>query len=379
MTRFELALAMGNVLNQMEERGVLVDMFYLANSFDELQGYKNPLMLSLQEELGGINLNSPKQLLAALHLKDIRPEWKGKPSTDKRGLMQLKKNDIVDKLLKYSELDTLINTFVVPLRERGPVLHPSFSQTATRTGRLACYKPNLQQIPSRGEYALLVKNAFVARPNKIFLEADLGQIEPRLLAHFSGCENLCELFNDGIDFHQFTAERLGIDRFAAKTLNLSVGYLATEYSVSRQLNCGLEEAKEHINAWWRLFPDLRMWEYAFIEVTKQKGYLETLLGMRIPVDELDSFNSYRRGNAERQVINNLAQGSAQEIMQLGMLELDKQGFHILLQVHDSVLLEEVYKGDTQKQTVSDILCNVYQLRVPLTATVKVGHRWGELN
>jgi DNA polymerase-1 len=231
------------------------------------------------------------------------------------------------------------------------------------------------QVPVRGQYAKLIKDMFVAREGKTFLEADYGQIEPRILAHSSGSISLCRLFREGADFHTFTADRLKIPRQTAKVLNLSVGYLASEYSVSDQLKCGLEEAKEQIEKWWALFPDLRMWIYQYLDKVRQSGYVTTLLGLKIPVEGLCDNNQYKRGAAERQAINNLCQGSAQEIMQLGMYELYKSGYHILLQIHDSVLLEE----PTSHLNYLDIhskLTDVYKLRVPLTISIKTGLAWG---
>lgn len=394
----DLLWPLGEVLNAMEERGILIDLDYLEQLRKELEEDREKLIDKLENELGPIqrkfdivendfklklNLNSPKQLLEALNGKGIIPKYKGKASVDKRGLRSMESTPLISQLLGFSELETLLSSFITPLLEQGrqseAVIHPFFSQTATRTGRLACYRPNLQQIPTHTENGRKVKSAFIARPGYKFVELDYSAIEPRMLAHFSKSRALIELFKSGVNFHDFTAKRLGISRQAAKVLNLSTGYRATKYALAFQLKSSVEDAEKQLNDWWGLWPDLMLWENNLIAVTKQKGYIDTLLGRRIYIDSLDSNDQKIRNTAERRVIENLAQGSTSDLVGMAMIELHKNDLFIVNQIHDAVLLE--VSEDTLEESIikaCNILEHIIELEVPLVCEVKIGSSWGTM-
>ncbi len=371
------------ILFDMSNRGVRVDLQYLEGLKRTLEAQKAPIEAEIKNELGNINLNSPKQLIGALHAKQIQPTLKGKPSTDKRALTILQgSHPVVANLLRYSELDTLLSSFVYPYLERAQeVVHPFFNQCGTRTGRLSCSNPNLLQIPKKTENGRLVRRMFIPRDGMLMGDCDFGQIEPRVMAHLSKDPVLCQMFNDGIDFHTFTAERLGISRDRAKVLNLSVGYRATFKSVQSQLGGTREEAQEQIDKWWSLFPTLRRWQESLIYDAKRSGFCTTLLGLRIKVDGLHDGNSWKREAAERQLINNITQGSAAEIMKLAMIKIktgpyyDPQ-FGMLVQVYDELLFEsEDIIGDIE--IVRECMENAVKLDVPLTVDCKTGVSWAE--
>jgi len=367
-------------LAAMEARGICVDLGYLTKLKMGLEQQKAPIEQEIKNELGPINLNSPKQLLEALNAKEIYPAFKGKASTDKRALGSFTDNRIVQSLLQYSELDTLLSTFVQPYLERNQgIVHPWFNQCGTRTGRLSCSNPNLLQIPRRTENGRIVRNMFVPRSGMELGEADYAAIEPRVMAHLSKDPQLCGLFVSGVDFHAYTAERLNISRDKAKVLNLSVGYRASKYSVQRQLGGTLEEAQEQIDAWWNLFPALRRWQDRLIFDAKHSGFCQTLLGRRIKVDNLSEGNPWKREAAERQLINNIAQGSAAELIKLAMIKISQQDPYLglLIQIYDSL----VFESSNMSQDVSLIVANMenaYPLDVPLVVEVKIGPRWGEM-
>lgn len=372
------------VFQRMEERGIRVDLPYLRDELKpKLEAQKQPIEDFIKNELGPINLNSPKQLLTALAAKGINPvgvkgKLRGKPSTDKSALGRIR-HPICTALLAYSEVETLLSTFVNKYLERGQdVVHPFFNQTGTRTGRLSCSNPNLLQIPKRSENGKLVRRMFVAREGCLLGDCDFGQIEPRLLAHLSKDKAMLEMFNSGTDFHTFTSERLGISRDTAKVLNLSVGYRATFKSVSQQLKCGERAAQQEIDRWWAMFPGLYDWQQNLIYNAKKTGYFETLLGRRIKVEDLNHGNKFRREGAERQLINNIAQGSAAEVMQVAMIEVDKAGIDILVQVYDELLFEspeQSISGDLE--IVVDKMTNAIKLDVPLTVDGNIGQNWSE--
>lgn len=372
-----------HIFNDMTNRGVRVDLAYLEQLKEQLEEQQKPIKEAILNELGAINLNSPRQLLGALNEKGIYPSLKGKPSTDKRALGSLSQGcDLVQRLLDFSELETLLSSFVAPYLERGQeYVHPFFNQVGTRTGRPSCSNPNLLQIPRRTENGKLVRRMFIPRDGMVMGDCDFGQIEPRVLAHLSKDPALCQLFIEGTDFHAYTASRLGIDRERAKVLNLSVGYRATFKSVSAQLRCSNEEAQTQINSWWSLFPVLRRWQDSLIFESKRSGYCTTLLGRRIRVDDLSHGNSWRREGAERQLINNITQGSAAEIMKMAMIKINQSKqyhpqFGLLVQVYDELLWESPDHEEDAK-SVQWHMENAVKLAVPLTVECKIGDNWAE--
>jgi DNA polymerase I len=375
------------IFQSMSNRGIRVDLTYLENLRKSLESQREPIKRDIENELGSINLNSPKQLLEALNEKDIYPTLKGKPSTDKRALGYHARIPVVQRLLEYSQIDTLLSSFVYSYLERGQeVVHPFFNQCGTRTGRLSCSNPNLLQIPKHTENGKLVRKMFTARPGMLLGDCDFAAIEPRVLAHLSKDPNLCRMFNDGLDFHQFTADNLGISRDRAKVLNLSVGYRATFKSVSQQLKCGDKEAQDEIDKWWSLFPSLRRWQESLIYESKRSGFCTTLMGRRIRIDDLNHGNSWRREGSERQLINNITQGSAAEIMKLAMIAIDHdkyafqfhKEFGLLVQVYDELLFESPIVEGGDIEGVKECMENAIKLDVPLTVEAKSGPNWGEV-
>lgn len=370
------------VFASMENRGVRVDLGYLKGLKLKLEAQQAPITEDILNELGPINLNSPKQLLEALHGKEIFPELKGKPSTDKRALAYCSSHGVVKKLLDFSEVDTLLTSFVYPYLERNvEVVHPFFNQCGTRTGRPSCSNPNLLQIPRRTENGKLVRRMFIPRDGMLLGDCDFGQIEPRVLAHLSKDPAMCQMFNNGTDFHTFTSERLGISRDRAKVLNLSVGYRATFKSVQAQLGGTREEAQEQIDKWWSLFPHLRRWQEDLIYSSKRSGFCTTLLGRRIRVDGLSDGNSWKREAAERQLINNITQGSAAEIMKKAMVKVSENRllspkFGLIAQIYDELLWESTEATDDRVLVMNDMITAV-ELDVPLTVDGGIGPNWSE--
>lgn len=367
------------VFKAMEEKGIRLDVPYLTKLETELSSKRAVIEAEIKNELGNINLNSPKQLLEALHAKDLFPILKNKPSTDKRALGAIRNSPIADSLLRFSEIETLLSSFVRPYLERksegmDTIVHPNFLQTGTRTGRPSCSNPNLLQIPRKTDNGKLVRRMFIPREGRLFGELDYGQIEPRLLAHLSGDVSMLQMFNAGTDFHSFTSERLHINREQAKVLNLSVGYRATFKSVSQQLKCSDSEAQKQINAWWQAFPQLHSWQQNLIWQAKRDGYFTTLMGRRIKVDGLNEYNKWKREAAERQLLNNIAQASATEVMKKAMIEVYRHDITILVQVYDSLLIEDESIEEAAELT-KDLMINTTKLDVPLTVDVGIGNDW----
>lgn len=369
------------ILDKMTQKGVKVDLNYLNELKLKLEASQTAVKGPILNELGEINLDSPRQLLQALNLKGVNPVFRGKPSLDQRGTLYTiyGTNPLVDHLKRYSEVSTLLSNFVYPYLERGEeIVRAQFRQTGTRTGRLSCSNPNLLQIPRRTTNGKLVRRMFVARPGCLFGDLDFGQIEPRVLAHLSQDKVLCQMFNDGVDFHTFTAERLNLPRERAKVLNLSVSYRATYKSVSQQLKVSWNEAQKEIDMWWSLFPELYDWQQKLIHQSKKEGYFTTLFGRRIKVEDLDSPSEFRKEAAQRQLLNNIAQGSAAEIMKKAMINIDKANISMLIQVYDELLIEEPEEAvqSITEEAVS-LMENCVELTVPLTVDAAIGASWEE--
>ncbi len=372
-----------SIFQSMSNRGIRVDLTYLKELQISLERSRSPIEQDIKNELGAINLNSPKQLLEALNEKGIYPTLKGKGSTDKRALSYHSDKPLVQRLLQYSQIDTLLTTFVYSYLERGQaIVHPFYNQCGTRTGRLSCSNPNLLQIPKHTENGKLVRKMFTARPGMVLGDCDFGQIEPRVLAHLSKDPDMLRMFNDGIDFHAFTSEKLDISRDRAKILNLSVGYRATFKSVAQQLKVSDREAQNEIDKWWDLFPGLRRWQEHLIFESKRSGFCTTLMGRRIRVDDLSHGNSWRREGAERQLVNNITQGSAAEIMKLAMIAISKAKmsptFGLLIQVYDELVYETEYGLSWDIESMPILMENCIELDVPLVVDAKSGPNWGEV-
>jgi DNA polymerase-1 len=373
-----LEMPVSHVLFRMEEKGIRVDLQRLAYLKRKIEERREPIMRRIRLILGkDINLNSPKQLLAALHKQDIFPMLKRKASTDKRALEAFRGRPVVDMLLKYSQLDTLLSSFINPYLERGQeYVFPEFLQARTRTGRLACKNPNLQQIPARSLEGGAIRSAFVPSDGNLFWDGDFGQIEPRIMAHLSCDPILTEMFNTGVNFHKFTASRMGISKDRAKVLNLSVGYRATSKSVAQQLKCSESEAQKEINAWWKMFPRLREWEEEVIAKCRADGHVTTLFGRQIEIENINDSLSWRREAAERDAINNMVQGSAAEIMKKALIALDREGADIRVSVHDEALIEiDKADVDTKPHRYAEVMSNCVSLRVPLSVEHRVGANW----
>lgn len=378
----EIEKPVAEIFFGMSNRGICVDLGYLQRLKDDLEAQKAPVQAEIENELGPINLNSPKQLLKALNEKGINPIFKGKPSTDKRALQYQGDKNVIKNLLAYSQLDTLLASFVDPyLARNAAIVHPFFNQCGTRTGRPSCSNPNLLQIPKKSENGNRVRKMFIPRPQMALGDCDFGQIEPRVLAHFSKDEALCQMFHNGIDFHSYTSERLGITRDKAKVLNLSVGYRATRFSVMQQLKCSESEAQNEIDKWWALFPQLRRWQDRLVYDAKRSGFCTTLLGRRLKIDDLSAGNAWRREGAERQLINNITQGSAAEVMKMAMIKIHRYNstsIGLLIQVYDELVFESDEIED-DLDTVVTCMENAVALDVPLVVDAKSGPNWGDVS
>jgi len=354
---------------------------------------------------GSVNFNSPKQverlLFYDLGLPPQKKSFKGKGySTDQEVLSKLAKlHPAPGLIMKYRELYKLKSTYIDALptyiNQRTGKIHTSFSQTSTATGRISSSEPNLQNIPAdSGGFGIEIRAAFKPQENHKFLSADYSQIELRVMAHLTQEKRLIEAFLNNRDIHAETAARLFDVPLAAvthdqrqigKRINFSIFYGLTPYGLSKELDIPLKDAKYYIEKYFEQYPDVSSWMEKTIEQVKENGYVETEWGRRRHVPGIYEKNRSLYEEARRVAINTRVQGTAAEVMKLGMLKLNKAlreqqlDAKIILQIHDELIISV---SQTQLQQASDIvkstLEKVVDWNVPLTVSLRSGNNWKEI-
>jgi len=386
------------VLVRMEDAGIGVDRGYLVGLGNRLREEIATLEAGIHDLAGGpFNVNSTDQLREVLFERLRLPVSKktstGKPSTDAAVLEKLD-HPLVDRLLRYRELEKLRSTYVdgyLPLIGPDERIHTTFNQMAAATGRLSSEEPNLQNIPVRSDLGKLVRRAFVARPGSTFVVADYSQIELRILAHMSGDPGLVEAFRTDGDVHTATAARVfGVEtslvtpemRRRAKMINFGLLYGMEEYGLAQRLDIGRDEAREHMDAYFSRFPDVKAYMEGVVSEARRTGYTATLLGRRRYLPELKSDNFRVRQMGERMALNAPVQGTAADVIKKAMIDLDAAlpaGPVMVLQIHDELVVETPADAvDETVATVRDVMERVLDLAVPLRVDVSVGPNLADL-
>ncbi|TAJ21343.1 MAG: DNA polymerase I [Planctomycetota bacterium] len=405
----ELPLVM--VLARMEERGIRLDTELVASIGVELDAEITGLVHGIQELAGfNFNVNSTKALGEVLfeHLKIQEAAGVKKPKRTQTGwstdaeTLETSYADvpIVRKLLEYREVHKLKSTYVEALptyvSPRTGRVHCSFSQVTAATGRLASSDPNLQNIPIRTERGRKLREAFVPRePDAhgkwVLLSADYSQIELRVMAHLSGDEKMRAAFERGHDIHAATAATIfGIMpelvtremRSQAKVINFGLLYGMGPQRLARETGLTINEAKKFIEKYFGAFPKVRAWIQHTLEVARERGYVETLSGMKRWMPDIKSENQRVRVNAENAAVNTPVQGSAADIIKKAMIDLDRElatsglAAQLLLQVHDELVVEvpERELAATQALVVR-CMEQAEQLAVPLKVDCGHGANW----
>ncbi|MGL2451806.1 DNA polymerase I [Helicobacter pylori] len=396
-----LALARGvetpfmKVLMGMEFQGFKIDAPYFKRLEQEFKNELHVLERQILELIGvDFNLNSPKQLSEILYEKLELPKNKSH-STDEKSLLKiLDKHPSIALILEYRELNKLFNTYTTPLlrlKDKDDKIHTTFIQTGTATGRLSSHSPNLQNIPVRSPKGLLIRKGFIASSKEYcLLGVDYSQIELRLLAHFSQDKDLMEAFLKGRDIHLETSKALfGEDlakekRSIAKSINFGLVYGMGSKKLSETLNISLNEAKSYIEAYFKRFPSIKDYLNRMKEEILKTSKAFTLLG-RYRVFDFTGVNDYIKGNYLREGVNAIFQGSASDLLKLGMLKVSERfknnpSVRLLLQVHDELIFEIEEKNAPELQQEIQRILNdeVYPLRVPLETSAFVAKRWNEL-
>ncbi|UOR40796.1 DNA polymerase I [Helicobacter pylori] len=383
------------VLMGMEFQGFKIDAPYFKRLEQEFKNELHVLERQILELIGvDFNLNSPKQLSEILYEKLELPKNKSH-STDEKSLLKiLDKHPSIALILEYRELNKLFNTYTTPLlrlKDKDDKIHTTFIQTGTATGRLSSHSPNLQNIPVRSPKGLLIRKGFIASSKEYcLLGVDYSQIELRLLAHFSQDRDLMDAFLKGRDIHLETSKALfGEDlakekRSIAKSINFGLVYGMGSKKLSETLNIPLNEAKSYIEAYFKRFPSIKDYLNRMKEEILKTSKAFTLLG-RYRVFDFTGANDYVKGNYLREGVNAIFQGSASDLLKLGMLKVSERfknnpSVRLLLQVHDELIFEIEEKNALELQQEIQRILNdeVYPLRVPLETSAFIAKRWNEL-
>ncbi|EQD97987.1 DNA polymerase I [Helicobacter pylori] len=396
-----LALARGvetpfvKVLMDMEFQGFKIDAPYFKRLEQEFKNELHVLERQILDLIGvDFNLNSPKQLSEVLYDKLGLPKNKSHSTDEKNLLKILDKHPSIALILEYRELNKLFNTYTTPLlrlKDKDDKIHTTFIQTGTATGRLSSHSPNLQNIPVRSPKGLLIRKGFIASSKEYcLLGVDYSQIELRLLAHFSQDKDLMEAFLKGRDIHLETSKALfGGDlakekRSIAKSINFGLVYGMGSKKLSETLNIPLSEAKSYIEAYFKRFPSIKDYLNGMREEILKTSKAFTLLG-RYRVFDFTGVNDYIKGNYLREGVNAIFQGSASDLLKLGMLKVSERfknnpSVRLLLQVHDELIFEIEEKNAPELQQEIQRILNdeVYPLRVPLETSAFIAKRWNEL-
>jgi DNA polymerase-1 len=338
-------------------------------------------------------------LFDRLKLDDKAKKTKtGQYSTSEDILEKLQsKHPIIGKILDYRGLKKLLSTYIDALPQLiSPVtgkVHTSYNQTVAATGRLSSTNPNLQNIPIRDAQGKEIRKAFIPDADCLFFSADYSQIELRIMAHLSGDKNMLEAFNSGHDIHTATAakiykiplEEVTSDmRRKAKTANFGIIYGISVFGLSDRLSIPRAEAKELIEGYFATYPDVKKYMDNAIQKAKEMGYVETLLGRKRFLPDINSQNSIVRGFAERNAINAPIQGTAADIIKIAMVRiqnrLEKENLQaqMTMQVHDELNFT-VPKNELEalQKAVIEEMENAIKLQVPLIADCGVGANWLE--
>lgn len=412
----EVEIPLIPVLVQMQRNGVSLDTKILSEMSITLGGQLQEIQSAMFELVGHeFNLNSPKQLseilFGELKLPPTRKTRSGF-STDAQSLDDLKglldrgesidsdprSYEILNRILEHRELSKLKSTYIDALPNMLNVdtgrVHTSYRQTGTTTGRLSSNEPNLQNIPVRSELGRRVREAFIAREGHSLVAADYSQIELRVLAHFSKDPGLTKAFHNGEDVHSATSalvNEIPIEevkpemRRIAKILNFGVIYGLSAHGISRQTDLTQKEGKKFIDTYFEKYPGIQKYLDGVKAGCRESGYVETLLGRRRYLPDVNARNFRIRSQAERAAINMPIQGTAADLVKVAMIRIQKRLQEsdmqslMILQVHDELIFEVPDEEIPQLESVlSELMPSSIELDVPVTIEIKKGKDWGTL-
>ncbi|MDA3954770.1 MAG: DNA polymerase I [Bacteroidales bacterium] len=394
------------VLADMERSGININTIALNEYAKDL----NQELITIEEKIidhAGIhfNISSPKQLGEVLFDKmKLDPNAKKTKtkqySTGEETLQKISdKHPIIQDILEFRSLKKLLSTYIEALpkliNEKTGKIHTSYQQAVATTGRLSSKNPNLQNIPIREERGREIRKSFIPTDNDhVLLAADYSQIELRIMAHMSQDINMIEAFNNNVDIHSTTAAKIfhvenvndvsSDQRRIAKTANFGIIYGISAFGLSQNLKISRTEAKQLIDDYFAGFPKVKEYMEKSIATAREKMYVETMMGRKSFLNDINSRNGIVRGVAERYAINAPIQGSAADVIKIAMIdifnEMQKQKYKskMILQVHDELVFD-VYKPELEeiKELVKSKMENAVKLSIPLTVDMGIGENWLE--
>ena len=391
------------VLFRMEQRGVLIDGALLRQQSGELATRMRELE-SQAHQLGGgpFSLESPKQLQEVLFnklgLPVIRKTPTGQPSTAEDVLEELAESyELPRTIIDYRGCTKLKSTYTdkLPLQINASTgrVHTTYQQAVAATGRLSSADPNLQNIPIRSPEGRRIRKAFIAPPGWKIVAADYSQIELRIMAHLSGDAGLLKAFSEDRDIHQATAAEVfgaGLDevsadqRRSAKAINFGLIYGMSAFGLASRLGISRGEAQHYVDLYFQRYPGVRRYMDDTRQQARERGFVETVFGRRLFLNEINSRNNNLRQGAERAAINAPMQGTAADIIKRAMIEVDrwlrsaKFDAHLIMQVHDELVFE--VREDLVDELITQvrtIMCNAADLRTPLRVDAGSGNNWDD--
>ncbi len=399
----EIEMPLVPVLARIEANGVCIDSAELRRQSAELSAR----MLSAQQkatELAGrtFNLDSPKQLQAVLFdelgLPALVKTPKGQPSTNEEALEAIAgQHELPRVILDYRSLAKLRSTYTDKLPEMvnpdtGRV-HTSYHQSGAATGRLSSSDPNLQNIPIRTDDGRRIRTAFIAPPGRKLMACDYSQIELRIMAHLSEDPGLVRAFEQGVDVHRATAAEVfgraledvtSNERRAAKAINFGLMYGMSAFGLAKNLDIDRGQAQDYVALYFSRYPAVRDFMERMRVQAREQGYVETLFGRRLYLNDIHARNQGLRAGAERAAINAPMQGTAADIIKRAMVSVDtwladhRERALMILQVHDELVFEaDADFIDTLRGEVEARMAAAAQLRVPLVVDTGVGDNWDE--
>ncbi|MCD8295719.1 MAG: DNA polymerase I [Clostridia bacterium] len=390
------------VLYDMETKGVTVSpdlLDTLKAKYGQIQeDLRNRIYLQCGKTF---NINSPSQLGQVLYdtfgITELKNKKSGKFSTSADTLEKYKdKYPVIQDVLDYRFYAKIISTYLDGLKDYAVkssdnVVHTTYNQMQTATGRLSSSGPNLQNIPVREEEGREIRRAFVPRPGRVFVNADYSQIELRLLAHCSGCKELIDAYNRGEDIHRLTASQVfGVPveqvtkemRSHAKAVNFGIIYGISDYGLSKSIDVSVAAARNYISRYFETYSAVKDYMDSNVAFAKEHGYVETLTGRKRSIPELQSSNYTMRQFGERAAMNMPLQGTSADIIKIAMNSVSRNlkasgcRADLLLQVHDELVLEaDEDDADKAAAILKDGMENAMSLKVPLTVEVHMGKDW----
>lgn len=403
-----------NVVMDMEQTGTLVDVAALERLREELEEGIVTVTADAYRAAGktfSVTSNADKRkMLFTAEGRNLTPkvftEKTGEPATSEDALKAHPRDPLCKALLSLAELKKLMSAYVVPylggdverttagktkiitresLLVNGRV-HTSFKQHGARTGRFSSTNPNLQNIPSRGTYGPVIRSMFIPDPGHTLIVSDYSQIEPRVMASFSGDKTMLSAYNEGRDLYQAIADKLGVSRHAGKTLILAMAYGIGPSKIAHDLDMGVQAARSLLDDFARQFPALERYKAQVIREAARRRpvpYVVTVLGRRRLLPDLVSRDPELRSRGKRQAFNTMIQGSAADIMKLALIRAHKmipEQSRVLLTVHDELVVMSPH--EVVEETVSSLReamegVGLPQMKVPLKVEIGTGKNWSE--